>query len=594
MAWLGRGLNLPLALAALALAVYALGFANGYQLRLLTVAGIYAILVIGYQFIFGHAGALSLAQGVFFGVGAYVAGVLGANHGWSFVETFPLAILAPTLLAAIVAVPVLRLESHYFALATLGIGQVVLLVAVNWQSVTGGANGIPGVPGITLGNLAVGRGLPTFLFVWAWVALCGFTAWQIMRGLYGRMFELMRTNDFAAQAIGINIGRLRLAALLLSAAMGGLAGTLYVHTLGVISPDALEFPVMVTCLTIAVVGGRYSVAGAIIGAVLLIHLPEWFRFLDKYYLIAYGATMLAVIVGAPYGLAGAAHRLRDKWLPPTPGPMPTAATIGPVRPAATTPAAPALAISNLAKRFGGVHAVDKVSFTATPGEVLGIIGPNGSGKTTLINLITGFYRADAGSLHFRGRDITRALPHAIAAAGIARTFQSCRLVPDMTALDNVAVARHAAIGEGLRSALSDIGGLSHLERARREAAPLLDRLGVADVALQCCGTLPYGTQRRVEIARALATEPAMVMLDEPAAGTNEDEQTDLAARLRGLAADGLALVIVEHNMPFLLPVADRVICLDDGRIIAAGSADEIRRHPAVIAAYLGTTGSGGR
>jgi branched-chain amino acid transport system permease protein len=382
-------------------------------------------------------------------------------------------------------------------------------------------------------------------------------------------------------SIGIDIARLRLLAFVVSAAMGGLAGSLYVHTIGVVSPAALEFPVMVTCLTIAVIGGRFRVAGAVVGAVLLYNLPEFLRFLDKYYLMAYGAATLAMVVVAPDGLVGALERLRRHWFPEVPAVAPPALTPSPPQfPVADRHPSSLLEIVNLDKRFGGVHAVNRVSLTIGRGEIVGIIGPNGSGKTTLINLITGIYRADSGTVRFRGRDISRTATHVIAAAGIARTFQRSHLVATMTALDNVAVARFA--GPRRHGARFD------LARARGEAMALLDRLGVADDAMRPCGTLTYGRQRLVEIARGLALAPALMLLDEPAAGLTEVEQADLAGRLRTLVEDGLTLVVIEHAMPFLMPLADRLICLDDGRVIASGPPREVRRDPRVIAAYLGT------
>ncbi len=586
LGWLGVGIRLPLAAGAIAVLAVALS-GNSYDLRILTLAGVYALLVIGYQFIFGHAGALSLAQGTFFGVGAYVTGILGSQLGLPFLVTFPLSILLPAVLAAIVAIPVLRLESHYFALATLGIGQVVLLIAVNWESVTGGANGIPGVPGVRLLFWDVPKGLALLAFVWVLVAAGAGLAWQIMRGLYGRAFEVMRENAFAAMSVGIDIGALRFVALIMSALYAGAAGALYVHTIRIISPEVLEFPVMVAVLTMAVVGGRARIAGAIVGAVILIHLPEWFRFLGQYYLIAYGAAALFMIVVAPYGLVGALERLRQRLWPESPALAPA-----PMAPPARQRPEPSgegalLAVRDLNKSFGGIVAADNLAFEIERGDIVGLIGPNGSGKTTLVNLITGIYRVDRGEILLGGVPIAGLPAHRIARRGIARTFQNINLVDDMTALDNVAVARGQIEGFGFRRALTTLGPDKALKRARGVAMHFLGVLGVADHALKTCGELPYGIKRRVEIARALALGPEILILDEPAAGLNEDEQADLAERLRGLADDGLTLFVIEHNMPFLMPLAKRMICLDYGRVIASGTPEEIGRHPGVIEAYLG-------
>ena len=588
IAWLKKGIRLPLAAGVIVLIVYPLAFGNPYDMRVLTISGIYALLVIGFQFIFGHAGAVSLAQATFFGLGGYVTGILATELGWSFPITFPLSVMGPAIVAAVVAAPVLKLESHYFALATLGIALVMLLIAINWESVTGGANGIPAVPHIRIVHLEIGRGLPLLVFVWGMVLLGGLLAWQMMRGLYGHAFRIMRENGTAAMSIGINVGGLRFVAFVLSAAYGGAAGALDAHANRVVSPESLEFPVMVVALSMAVIGGRTRVAGAVLAAVILVHLPEWFRFLERYYLIAYGACVLTMVVVAPYGMIGALERLRSRILPEAAPAAPTAVSPATVPRREVSAGTPLLEVKGLTKAFGGVRAVDNVDFVLRQGQILGLIGPNGSGKTTLINMITGIYTPDAGEVRLCGKKITGLPSHVIANHGIARTFQHVHLIDDMTALDNVAVARTNAEGVGLWSALSTLRTDDRLIRARTNGMALLNDLGVGDVALRESVGLPYGTRRRVEIARALATDPQLLLLDEPAAGLNEAEQVDLARRLRDMVDRGISVLVIEHNMPFLMELADHVICLDYGQVMAEGTPDEIRVDGKVIEAYLGT------
>jgi branched-chain amino acid transport system permease protein len=584
-------LNGPVALGVLALAAWPLVFATSYDHRIFTVAGIYALLVIGYQFVFGHAGALALTQGAFFGLGAYVTGILGARYGWSFLATFPLAIALPVVLAALVAVPVLRLATHYFALATLGIAQVLLLVCLAWEPVTGGANGIPGVPGVAIAGIAVPRGWPMLVFVWAWVAAGAWLARRTMRGLYGLAFHAMRENEIAAQCVGLDIGRLRLSAFLLSAGYAGAAGALFVPTLRVVSPEVLEFHVMVACLAMAVVGGRTRIAGAILGAILLVHLPEWFRALETYYLIAYGAVLLLMIVLAPEGLMGALETAWKSVFPPGAPPLPAAAPLRRTR--ARPSAAPLLVAREVSKSFGGVTALDRVSLEVQRGEIVGLIGPNGSGKTTLVNAITGLYSVDGGEIRFAGQRCDGQPPFVLARLGLARTFQNLNLIDSLTALDNVAVGRSAAERVGLRRAVRAPADDPAQARARANALFLLERLGVADVAQRPAGELPHAVRRRVEIARALALEPDLLLLDEPAAGLSEAEQKDLARRLGKLRDEGIALLVIEHNMPFLMALADRLICLDQGRVIASGTPEQVRHNPLVVEAYLGVPAGGG-
>jgi len=559
MGWSRSGIRPLFILGIILLALWPTLMTSAYQMRIFTIVGIYALLSLGYQFIFGHAGALSLTQGTFFGVGAYVTGILSVRYGLGGEFTVLLSIALPLALAALIAAPVLRLESHYFALATLGVGQVMLLVAISWQDLTGGANGLSGIPGLTLFGLEFGKGYGIMAVVWVCVAMGAFVSWRITRGLYGAALVISRENRIAALSIGIDTAQLRYAMFLLSAMFAGLAGALYAHTIRVVSPEALEFAIMVACLTITVVGGRTHIAGAILGAILIVNLPEWFRAMEKYYLIAYGIALLAMIVAAPYGLIGLLEQWRAKLLPEKPPAMPPAEPFIFVR-AARSAAGPLLEIRDVHKHFGGLKALNGISLTVAPGQIFGLIGPNGSGKTTMLNVITGIYRADSGSVYLDGTDIhnnVAVVRYGFDNAGLVQTFAAGRIDPAW-------------------------------KRARSNAMYVLEGLGVATVAQSAAGSLAYGLKRKVEIARALALEPRLLLLDEPAAGLNEGEQLDLADRLRAFARGGLAILVIEHNMPFLMPLAERMACLDYGDLIAEGTPAEIRANPLVIEAYLGT------
>ncbi|MEP9355550.1 branched-chain amino acid ABC transporter ATP-binding protein/permease [Xanthobacter sp. KR7-65] len=576
-------------LFVLALAAWPLVFSSPFDLRIFTLAGVFAVMVIGYQFIFGHVGALALSQATFFGLGAYATAICAVHLGFGFPATLTLSVLVAVSVALFIAIPVLRLGSHYFALATLGISQIVTLVALEWVSLTGGGNGLSGVPLPSIAGLVIPRGWPLMLLVWSFVAAGGFVAWQMMRGLYGKACHVVRDDEVAARSLGIDIHRIRLTMLLLSAAYGGVAGALFAHVNRIASPEALEFKTMVLCLTMAVVGGRTKVAGAIVGALLIVHLPEWFRFLDRSYVMVNAIILIGLLIVAPEGLVG----LLDRVLPRAPGEG-MGKTLARHRPAMSPPArgallpstTPILEVRNLVKRFGGVKAIDDVSFDLHRGTITAVIGPNGSGKTTLVNCITGVEVPDVGAITLGGSAITGGRPHDIARAGIARTFQNLRLVDDMSVLDNVAVARFEAEGAGPLNALKIGREDPRLLRAYAYALHLLHRLGVEEVH-RLCGSLPYGVKRRVEIARALALDPQVLLLDEPAAGLNESEQNDLAARLQDLAANGVTLLIIEHNMPFLRTLATYMICLDQGRVIAEGRPREIYENPLVLDAYLG-------
>lgn len=555
-----------LTVGAAALALYALFYAGPYGLRLLTVAGAYALAVLGYQLVFGLCGALSLAQGAFFGIGAYVSGVLALRWGLDFAVTAPLAVLGPMVVAALVGAAVLRLESHYFALATLGVAQIVFLAAVNGPESLGGANGLPGVPGVALFGFAVPRGTPLAALAWGLAGGAALLVWALARGRFGRALVLVREDSLTAACLGLDVGRLRLAAFTLSAGFAGLGGAVAAHAQRVVSPEVLEFPVMVAVLTMTVIGGRGRPAGALLGALLLVFLPEWLGGLEQARLLFYAAALLAAVILLPEGIIGlfAAPRLKFS---PSPRRMPetTVETTAKKGPRALTAVA-------LAKSFGGVRAVDGASFTLAPGEIVGLIGPNGSGKTTLVNLLSGVERADSGETRL-GDGPLPPLAHIRARAGLARTFQTPALPSGLSVLDVVAAA---ALADGLSAAA-----------ARDAAMPVLEAAGLAAFAESPAAALPMGLRRRVDLARALARRPAALLLDEPAAGLSASEREQTAALIRAAAAAGAAVLVVEHDMAFLAPICGRALCLDRGRLIYDGPATGLAKNAHVRAAYFG-------
>lgn len=579
------------AIALCALAAWPFVMSSPYDLRLLTLAGVFAILVIGYQFIFGYVGELSLAQGAFFGFSAYITGILAVKAGLGFLETFILSIGGCVLLAALISIPVLRLASHYFALATLGIGQVLWLLAIDWQSMTGGAIGLSGVPLPNLFGGQITRGWPLLLFVWMFVLVAALVAYQTKRGLYGLACHMVRQNAVAARALAIDPDTLRFAMFLLSAAMAGAAGALHAHTIRIVSPEGLDFKVMVTCLTMAVVGGRTHIWGAIAGALLIVHLPEWLRGFEQSYILITSSILIVILILAPEGIAGLIERIlpkRSRREQTTRSRFDDPRSAPPQGHALLPSETPILSIQNLTKTFGGVHALNGVSFSLMRGSITAVIGPNGSGKTTLVNCITGIYTADAGTIVLGGNNIVGVSSDEIASRGVARTFQNLRLVEDMSVLDNVAVARFSAEEASLAKAILTGRRDPMLARAREYAMHVLRRFGLDQLADTDCGSLAHGTKRLVEIARAICLEPMVLLLDEPAAGLNESEQAELAEHLQVLAAQGLTLLIIEHNMEFLKTLATHMVCLDYGQLIASGRPSAIYQDERVIEAYIGS------
>ncbi|MGE0273712.1 MAG: ATP-binding cassette domain-containing protein, partial [Alphaproteobacteria bacterium] len=353
-------------------------------------------------------------------------------------------------------------------------------------------------------------------------------------------------------------------------AYGGAAGALHATSLGVLSPEVFDFSIMVACLTMAVVGGRGRIAGAILGAVLLVHLPEWLRGLEQYYLIAYGAALLLVVILTPDGLAGLVDRFWPRGREP--------GEILPFVPASvrgSRAGGATLHVEDLAKSFGGVAALDGVSLRVAPGEIVGLIGPNGSGKSTLANLITGVYRPDRGRIRLDATPLETLRPHEIARLGVRRTFQTAELIAGASLIDNVAVAYAAAANPSL-------------PHARSRALTVLSGAGLTARARKDAAAQPAGVRRLAEVARATVRGPRLLVLDEPSAGLTEDERTTLTRLLRDLAGQGAAILVIDHNVPFLSGLAGRLVCLETGRVIADGTPDVVLADAAVRRAYLGT------
>ncbi len=548
-----------LAVGAALLAAWPILDGTPYGLRLATLAGIYTLLTLGYQLAYGQAGLLSLCQAAFFGLGGYVAALLATDLGWDGILTLPAAMLAPALLAAIAAGPVLRLGSHYVALATLAIAQILLLGAVQWQDLTGGANGLAGIPALRLFGGRITPGWPLLATVWAAAAgSLAILAW-LLGGRIAAQAALLRTAPLAAAAIGVPGRRLRARLFIGSAGLAGLAGAFYAHAQRVVSPDALSFPTMVACLTMTVLGGRGRLAGAPAGALVVVLLPELLRGLEGWATPAFAALLLTAVLAAPDGIVG---RLAA-WLPEPPPRLPAAADWRPdCRPAA-------LAVRGLAKRFGGVVALAGVDLDIAAGERIGLIGANGSGKTTLANLISGFEAADAGAIRLGACDLGRLPVSRRARAGVGRTFQTAALVAEQSAVDAVAMARPGA-----------------WLAARAVALAALGAVGAGDLAGRLVASLAPAERRRVEIARALALEPSLLILDEPAAGLGPDAAAELARYLVALPPT-LSLLVIEHDLAFLSAVVDRLVCLDAGAVVAAGPTASVLADPQVRRGYLG-------
>jgi len=564
---------------------------------------IYGIAALGLSLLMGLAGQVNLGQAAFFAIGAYTQGMLVTRYGVALPVAAVVAVAFAMLAALLVGLPLLRLRGHYLALATLGLG-IIVTVAATESDYLGATSGIYGIAKPEFGGRRYDSAAEFFWLLAPVMFLAVLFARNVVAGRIGRALGAINDSEVAAECLGADTFRLRLQVFVLSAGYGGLAGVAYVHWIGVVNPNAANFPLSVEFLLMAVLGGLGSVWGAVIGAVAVEFLDEGLRDViprliphasGEVQLIGFGVALTAVVLFVPGGLYDlwrrAVTRLRRRSATPA---APSGSTVDttdetPVlsRPDRPAPGTTLLSVEGLVRHFGGVTALDGVSFDVRAGEIFGLIGPNGAGKTTCFNIVSGVLAPSGGSVRLRGTRIDGRKPHVSARARATRTFQNLQIFGSTTVRGNVAVGRHLRGRAGLLRAALVLPARAEERAIARSVDEILALVGIADAADRPAADLSFGRQRLVEIARALALEPDLLLLDEPMAGLSGGERADLARLLRRLRAGGMAIVLVEHDVEAVLALADRVAVLDDGVLIALGRPDEVRHDPAVVAAYLG-------
>ena len=574
-AW--RGLpSLAVAIVVVLIAA-SLAPTSGYILNVVMQAATYAIGVAGLVVVLGYCGQISLAQAAFFGLGAYGVGLGTTDFGLPFIVSLLAGVVLATAFGVALGLASLRLGGHYLAMVTISFQQILTLVLNNWTGLTHGPDGVKSIPRPTLpgplSTIDLARGDHYLALCLVVLMVVTWYAWRLKTSRLGRAMQAVRDNEIAASTCGIDIFRTKVLAFGISALLGGLGGGMFAGAFAYISPDQFTFGESIVLLTMALLGGVQSPFGALLGTTLLVLLPEWLRFLKNVYLAVYGAAVILIMVFLPDGLWGAvASRLRRaRTIEGEVAPLPLLAQTG------MDSVEVALDITGLAKHFGGLKALDGVDMAVRKGTVHALIGPNGSGKTTFINVTTGLYRPTAGRITIAGRDVTGTQPHERTRLGLARTYQNIRVFKGMTVLENVMV--------GAERPGNDIAENPAEVVARALAA--LDFVDLRHDANRMVGTLSYGYQRYVEIARALASSPHVLLLDEPAAGLNLTEKHELGLLLRRLKGHGLTILIVDHDMNLVEQVADHITVLNFGRRIADGAPRDVLSHPDVIAAYLG-------
>jgi branched-chain amino acid transport system ATP-binding protein/branched-chain amino acid transport system permease protein len=565
---------------------------DSYAIHVVNVILIFAILAVGLGLCMGVAGQVNLAQVAFFGVGAYTTAILTTKAGWGFWLAAALALAATAAVGLLVGTPALRVQSHYLGIVTLGLA----LAFTNWVTnaqVAGGAEGIsaipvPSFPGVDLSSEYLYYYLELAVFAVGLVF-----GLFIVRTALGRRMRAMRDDALAAGALGADVPVLRMTAFLLASVYGGLGGVLYAGLIRYVAPETFSIANMFLLLGMVIIGGRQSLIGCVVGAVGLYLVREGLSDHPTVAQIGYGTVVVLVVVFAPTGLAGLPKRIRD-LLTRRRGGQGEAARLQPFRPYETVRSdesgseSPILEVDGISMYFRGLRALDDVSLSITPGEIRGIVGPNGSGKTTLFNVISGLYRPTRGRIRFRGQNSTGLAPYRLARAGMSRTFQNLRLFGDLTVEENVLVAiDRNATWHSWRYLVRPISVLRRDRDLHRRAAEVIERYGLAEFAALPPKSLPYGIQRRVEIARAVAAGPALLLLDEPAAGLNGDEVRQLSEIVRSIRDSGITVIIIEHNMGLVMSLCERITVLASGRVIAEGEPAEVASTPAVIEAYLG-------
>jgi branched-chain amino acid transport system permease protein len=574
-------------IAFLAVAPFAL---SEFYVTLMNYIGLATLVTLGLVLLTGVAGLMSFGQQVFVGFGAYATGVLTVHYAaspWLGLG----AGLAFTAAAALgLGLITVRLSGHYLPISTLAWGIAFYYAFGNLEFI-GRYDGLQGIPAIRIFGWEVASGRESYVLIWVATLAALLAAHNLLDSRSGRAIRSLRFRATMAESFGIDTARLKLVVFLYAALLAALSGWLYAHFLHFVSPGAFNVNIGIEYLFMAVVGGASQVWGAVIGASLLTLLKEWLKdilpaFFEQsgnYEAIVFGLLMLPLLHQAREGLMPVFARLAPRARKASQRP-PEAAPLG--RRALPAAGELLLEVTAVRKNFGGLAAVHDLSLEMKSGEILGLIGPNGAGKSTMFNLVTGVLPADAGEVRFRGERIDALPSRRIARRGIARTFQHVNLVGGMSVLENVAIGAH------LRGAKGTVPAMLRLDREEErrllhEAALQVERVGLAAHLHEPSASLPLGQQRLVEIARALAADPVLLLLDEPAAGLRFQEKQALAALLRRLRADGMSILLVEHDMDFVMGIVDRLVVMDFGEKIAEGLPREIQANAVVIEAYLG-------
>ncbi|MCP3390644.1 branched-chain amino acid ABC transporter ATP-binding protein/permease [Bradyrhizobium sp. CCGB12] len=560
-----------------------------FSITLMNYIGIYSLVAIGLALLTGVGGIVSFGQAAFVGVAAYATAWVSALNGHSPWLGLLFGVVLTCGVATLLGVVTLRLQGHFLSLSTVAWGLAIGFLFGNVEGL-GRFNGISSIPPISFGSFALASSAQIYFLIWGIVVLVLVLGYNLLDSRLGRAMRALRGGNTLVESLGINAFRIKLATFVIAAFLASLSGWLYAHLSRFISPGPFDAGMGIEYLMMSMVGGAGSLLGGVVGAAIVTLLKnsvqDYLPLIAKgasgqLEIVAFSALFILFLQWARQGIVPFVAR----YLPKMRRERPQSAPSLPRR-SQPKPGELLLKVDGAERRFGGLVAVNNVSFEVRSGEILAVIGPNGAGKSTMFNCLTGALRVNKGEIVFAGRPITRDAQSRIAKAGIARTFQHVKLRPRMSLLENVMLGTYGRTGTGL------FAGAFRLNRreeasARHEALMQLERVGLGDKPFELAGNLPLGNQRILEIARALAADPALLVLDEPAAGLRRQEKLRLAELLRSLRADHLTILIVEHDMEFVMSLVDRIVVLDFGSKLCEGVPSAIRNDERVQEAYLG-------